>query len=193
MLRWLAPIVAILLVPVAALGSDYDRNVVAERALALGAGIAPVDVDPAPPTPCADDKNRNCVANISQPGVVFLRGSARRHIRRFYVGVEVELGATTPRATFGVHPWLAGGASIGLETADNGWDRLRGYGELAVLAIWANTRIGETLTFAAETGVKWQLASTSRPHLLLHLGVRGLYNFSHLGAVAVLGAAWTFD
>lgn len=193
MQRWLA-VLFILLVAQPAWARDYDRNDVVDRELSVGFGLSPVDVDPRNPVACpAPNATKVCAENSSRPAVIALRGDARRHIRNFYMSAELELGATLPIAGFGPHPWLGAGGAIGLETSGNGWDRLRGYGELGVLGVWADTTIAEVLNFTAEAGVRYQLLSSERPHVLLHLGVRGMYNFSYFGVMSFAGVSWMFD
>jgi hypothetical protein len=193
MLRWLA-ILGILFVAQPAWARDYDRNDVAERELSLGFGLAPVDVDPRNPQACAAPNAAiTCIENSSRPAVLLIRGTARHHIRHFYLAGELELGATMPVAEFPAHPWLAAGGAVGFETSGNAWDLLRGYGEIGILGVWANTTIAEILTFTAEAGVRYQIFSAARPHMLLHLGVRGMYNFSYFGVMSFAGVSWTFD
>lgn len=192
MQRYLA-IVIVLFVASPAQARDYDRNDLAERELSVGFGLSPMDVDTRSPVVCANDPSRNCLENVARAEIIVIRGTARRHIRDFYMAAEAELGASLPVAEFPVHPWLAVGGAVGFETADNGWDRLRGYAEIGALGIWANTRLAEQLAFTAEGGVRYVLSSTERPHVLLHLGLRGLYNFSYFGVMSFAGVSWTFD
>ena len=186
-------ILLLLLVTPTAFALDYDRNTVSEREISLAFGLAPVDVDTRAPSPCLADPAKTCEENVALPPVMLVRGTARRHTRNFYLGAEVELGATLPVATFGAHPWIAAGGAIGFETSDNGWDRLRGYGEIGILGVWANTRLAETLTFFSEIGFRYQASAAKRPHLLLHGGLRGMTNFSHFGVLGIIGVGWTFD
>ena len=182
-----------LLLATPAFARDYDRNDLAERELSLGFGLSPMDMDTRIPQTCPNNPMVLCALNVARTEAVTVRASARRHMRFLYLGVEGQVGASLPTAVSSTQPWLAAGATIGLETSNNGWDRWRGYGELAVLAIWANTRLAETLNFAGEFGVRYHLDSSSRPHTLLHLGVRAMYNFDLVGVMSYAGVSWTFD
>jgi hypothetical protein len=186
-------IAALCLLASPAYARDYDRNLVAEREVSVGFGLSPMDLDTRVPQACAGSKTTTCAENIARANVITVRGSARRHQRNFYLGGELELGAVLPASGFGTHPWIGLGGTIGLETSNNAWDRLRGYGELGVLGAWADTRIAEILCFTSEVGVRYQVDTSARPHVLLHLGVRGLYNFSHVGVMSFAGMSWTFD
>ncbi len=190
--RWLA-ILTVLLAARSAFARDYDRNDVAEREISIGYGLSPMDVDARPPVFCTDVPTVVCAPNIQRATVLMVRGTARKHIRRFYLSVEVELGATLPVGDFPAHPWLGGGGAVGLETSDNGWDVLRGYAEIGVLAAWADTRLAETLAFTSEVGVRYQLLNAERPHLVLNLGLRVMYNFTYFGVMSFAGVGWTFD
>ncbi len=192
MLRWLA-ILGFVLCAAPAWARDYDRNDVAEREISIGYGLSPLDVDTRAPTFCTDNPALVCVANEQRAQLLAIRGTARHHIRRFYIAGELELGATLPIGNFPAHPWLGVGGAVGLETANSGWERWRGYGELGVLVAWGDTRLAEMLAFTAEAGVRYQVQSTERPHLLLHLGLRGLYNFAYVGVMSFAGVSWTFD
>jgi hypothetical protein len=150
-----------------ALALDYDRNDVRGRELGIVTLIAPV----------ADN-----------PVGVALRGTARRHMRRLYVGLEAQLGATLLPG-----PWLLLAGAVGAETADDAWQPLRGYAEAGVGALYAHTQVFDVLVFHGEAGVRYQLQSFERPHVLVHLGLRGMYNFTTIGAQVVTGIGWTFD
>ena len=184
---------ALLLVSQVALARDYDRNDVAERELSIGYGLSPMDIDTRGPVFCSDAPAKTCEANVARTEVFVVRGVARRHLRNFYLAVEAEVGASLPNAGFPVHPWLSGGGMTGLETSGNAWDRWRGYGELGVLAIWADTRLAETLCFTGEAGIRYQVSTSERPHMLVHLGARVMYNFSYVGVMSFAGVGWTFD
>jgi len=191
MSRWLL-VFALLIAAHPAYARDYDRNDVAERELTIGFGLSPLDVDTRNIVYCTG-KQTICEANVQRANLLTARGVARKHLRRFYLAGELEAGATLPAGNFPMHPWLAVGGMVGLETADNAWTTLRGFADLGVLVGWADTRLAESLTFTAEAGVRYQLQSTERPHMLLNLGVRGLYNFSHVGVMGFAGIGWTFD
>ena len=186
-------LLAIFLFAQPALARDYDRNDVAERELSFGFGLSPVDVDTRPPVACVSDPLKTCEANVTRTEMVAIRGTARKHLRFFYLAGEVEVGATLPNGDFPAHPWLAGGGAVGLETSNNAWDRLRAYGELGILALWADTRLAESMAFTGEVGMRFQVKSTDRPHVLLHVGLRAMYNFSYLGIMSFAGVGWTFD
>ena len=192
MQRWL-PLIAVFFVAQPALARDYDRNDVAEREIAVGFGLSPVDIDTRAPIYCSDAPSKTCEANVQRANVLTVRGTARRHIRHFYMALEAELGATLPAGVLPAHPWLAGGGAVGLESANNAWDAWRGYAEIGVLAIWADTRLAEALAFTGEAGIRFQTSTADRPHTLLSLGLRGMYNFSYVGVMGFAGVGWTFD
>lgn len=183
----------LLILPTSAFALDYDRNEVVSRELAFGGMMAPFDVDPRPPVRCTYDKRLICESYDSKPVGFFIRGTARRHRRNFYVGAEMQLGLTLPLDSFGPHPWIGGGGAIGVETADNGWARVRGYSELGVGIYFSNSSITDMLNFFAEVGARYQLRVFDRPHFLLHLGIRGMTSFSEIGLQIAAGVGWTFD
>lgn len=148
-------------------GLDYDRNDVRARELGLGTVLAPV---------------------AGRPLGLFVQGTARRHRRSIYLSTQLQLGAL-----LGGLPWVHLAGAVGMETADDAWVRVRGYGELGTGIIFANTRLSDTLAFFGEVGVRYQIRAFARPHLLLHAGLRGMTNFSHAGVQAQVGVAWTFD
>ncbi len=192
MQRWLV-LVVVLLFAQPALARDYDRNFVTERELSLGFGLSPVDLDTRIPVACVGAKTQTCASNMVRAALLAARGTARHHQRYFYLGGELEAGLVLPASGLGPNPWFAVGGAIGLETSNNGWDRWRGYGELGVLVNWADTRIAEMLCFTSEIGVRYQLDTSQRPHTVLHLGARALYNFSYVGVMSFAGVSWTFD
>ena len=193
LIRNLSLIILLLSLPYSAFALDYDRNEVVSRELALGGMMAPFDIDPRPPVACPYDKRLVCESYNSKPVGFFIRGSARRHRRNFYVGAEAQLGLTLPLDSFGPHPWVGVGGAVGVETADNGWARVRGYSELGVGIYFANSSITDMLNFFFEVGGRYQLRVFDRPHFLLHLGIRGMTSFSELGLQVAAGVGWTFD
>ncbi len=153
--------------PTAGHGLDYDRNDVRARELGVNTLIAPIN---------------------GAPLGLLVHGTARRNKRHLYLAMELQLGALVDH-----HPWVQLGGAVGGETADDAWTRLRGYGEVGTALIYANTKVADTLAFFGELGVRYQLRAFERPHLQVTGGLRGMTNFSHLGLLAQVGLAWTFD
>lgn len=182
-------------------GLDYDRNDVLSREVALGFGLSPADVDPVDPTCLGNEANTPraaCPAGLWAehevlPIVLFVRGTARRQTRFFYVAGEAQVGVTFPSGGFSARPWLALGGAVGAETADDAWEKVRGYGELGTSLVYAHTRLADVLNFFVEGGLRYQVRSFERPHTLLHIGMRVLSNFSHVGYALQAGVGWTFD
>lgn len=187
---------ALLLATVPARALDYDRNDVIGRELSLGFLLSPTDL-----RECPDGTRRfetkACKAAVPptpvQPAGLVLRGTARRHQRWFYVATELQAGLLFPVADHGARPWLEVAGAAGAETAHDGYEKLRGYGELGVALLYAHTRLSDTLAFFAEGGMRYQVRTYERPHWLLHIGVRAMHNFSQLGLLVHAGLGFTFD
>lgn len=171
---------------------DYDRNDVRARELTIMPLISPADIDPELSKPCAPGKALIC-DHVVRPIGLLLRGTARRHLRRFYGSGEILIGATAPTDGFGGHPWIGGGAAIGIESASDGFRRLRWYGELGGDVVFTYTSLGDMLNFFLEGGMRFQVQQFDRPHVYLHLGMRVLNNFRHFGYGLAGGVGWTFD
>lgn len=189
------------LVTAPAYALDYDRNDVLGREVAVGFGLSPADINPAA-SMCLDGKTNTprdkCPEaswreNEVLPIVLFVRGTARRQTRFFYVAGETQVGLTFPSAGFNAGPWLALGGAVGVETVDDAWQRLRGYGEFGTQLTYTNTRLADMLSFSVEGGMRYQLQSFERPHTLVHIGLRVLSNFRHIGYALQAGIGWTFD
>lgn len=157
------------LCPSAATATDYERNDVNGRELGVVVMRTPV---------------------AGQPLSMLVSGTARRHTRFFYVGGNLSLGVSLQ----GQPVTMLSGA-VGLETADDGFVRVRGYGELGAGAFWANSDqpVLDLLMFHVETGVRWQMRSWARPHWQLVAGVRLFSNFRYLGFAVLTGMNFTFD
>jgi hypothetical protein len=150
-----------------AAGLDYDRNDVRGREVSIGAMASPIE---------------------GEATAFFVRGTARRHTRSLYFGLE---------ALAGVHvdgrPLLETAGAVGLESAADGWTPVRAYGEAGVGLLYAHTNLADALNFHVEGGLRYQVAAHERPHVLLHIGLRLQTSFSHLGGAVISGVAWTFD
>lgn len=191
-LQVLAAVALLLTAPTTASALDYEVNDIRSRELAIGGVLSPSDIDPRAPGPCSPTSKAQCT-NLKLPVGTVLRGSARRHRGHVYTGVEALAGLTWPTDLLPAHPWLGGGAMIGLETAADGFRRVRGYGEIGLDAIWANTSVFDVLTAYSEAGIRIQVQQFERPHVLLLIGVRAMTNFRHLGYAMAVGVGWTFD
>jgi hypothetical protein len=165
----ICPLLAVVWVlgPAQASAGDYDRNDVLSRELSFGAMMLPVE---------------------RSPVALMARGAARRHDRRFYFGTEASLGLVLD-----IRPLLTVGTMIGLETAQDAWQPLRGYVEAGASLFWANTGPRELLNFHLEAGIRYLVTSYRRPHLSLHMGVRALTSLARFGGTVTCGATWTFD
>lgn len=187
-----ALLLAALAIPQAADAGDFDRNDLQARELALMPVISPADIDPALSGKCSPKSALVC-AHVVQPPGLTLRGTARRHLRQFYGAAEVTIGATAPADGFSAGPWIGGGAAIGIESATDGYKRLRWYGELGANLLWNNTTLGDVMVFFVESGARMQVQQFERPHVYLHLGARVMNNFRHFGYGLAAGIGWTFD
>ncbi len=152
---------------------DYERNDVSGRFLGFGITRAPVKAE------C-----RTC----SPPLAAFLRAFASRHRRYLYVAAEAQAGAL-----FDGRPWLGVGGAMGLETADNAFVAIRGYGELGVNLTYMNSIVADYLDGHTEFGIRYQVRDFARPHMTIQGGLRLGSNFSHFMAAITLGVLWTFD
>lgn len=146
---------------------DYERNEVAGRAVGLLIGALPIQNAP--------------LGVLAQVG-------ARKQSRWLTLGTQLAVGGHTD----GNIALMAGGI-VGVESTSTDFAPLRGYGELGINLFYAGTKLGDTLTFHAEGGIRWLLAAHSRPHFGLHLGLRVMTNFNHLGWAVPIGVHWTFD
>ena len=191
-LRFLAILVGVLCAA-PAFALDYDRNDIADREISFGMGLTDVDVNTASAGACLADRSRTCYPNFSRPSVFVVRGMARRHTRFLYVGGGMELGLTFPVDTYPVHPWVGLTGVAGVETANTGWERLRGYIEVGALVAWANTQVTEVAKASVEVGVRYQIRDNVRPHMQLMASLRGMTNMSHIGVMGFAGVVWTFD
>ncbi len=189
--RLVVPALA-LCVAQSALAGDYDRNDVQAREVGLFVGILPADQDLRPQGPCISDKAQTCKF-VTLPLAATVRGTARRHVRNLYFGTEVIVGITAPAAPYNTGLVLGAGAKVGLETAEDGFKRLRGYGEFGVDILYAGTKVVDWLNFFVEGGMRYQVLTYERPHTHLYLAARGMSNFSHLGIGLTAGLGWTFD
>ncbi len=153
--------------PSLAWAGDYDRNLVAGRELGLYV-------------------QRTAVSG--GPVSFLLRGTARRHVRYFYLGTELQLGATSRPGLY-----FSGGLAAGLETADTAYRPVRGYVEMGVSGQWTHSTLFEAFVFHTETGVRVLLQSNVRPHMYFHIGLRASTNFSTYGVGVATGVGWTFD
>lgn len=171
---------------------DFDRNDVQARELAVMPVISPADIDPGRSAKCSATSAAICAHVVQPPGLV-LRGTARRHLRHFYGAGELMVGATAPADGFGAGPWIGAGGAIGLESASDGFKRLRWYGEIGGNLVWNNTSVGDLMVFFAESGARMQVQQFERPHVYLHLGARVMNNFRHFGYGLAAGIGWTFD
>lgn len=185
-------LIALLSLPTDASAGDFDRNDLQARELALLAVISPADIDPGSAAKCSPKGTLICSHVVQPPGLV-LRGTARRHMRQFYGAAELMLGATAPADGFSAGPWIGGGASIGMESATDGFKRLRWYGELGGNLLWNNTTVGDLMVFFLESGARIQVQQFERPHVYLHVGARVMNNFRHFGYGLAAGVGWTFD
>lgn len=146
---------------------DYDRNDVSGRSLGLLVLSLPI---------------------AGAPLGVLAHGVARKHNGFLVLGSELAAGvATDGRAV------LTGGAVVGVESAADAWQPVRGYGEVGASVFWAQTGLFEALTMHVEGGVRYQLKAYGRPHLLLSVGLRLLTNFGRVGWAAPVALLWTFD
>jgi hypothetical protein len=182
----------LLALPRAAGAGDFDRNDLQARELAVLAVISPADIDPGQAAKCSPKSTLIC-SHVVQPPALVLRGTARRHMRQFYGAAELMVGATAPADGFSAGPWIGGGASIGLESATDGFRRLRWYGELGGNLLWNNTSVGDLMVFFLESGARIQVQQFERPHVYLHVGARVMNNFRHFGYGLAAGVGWTFD
>lgn len=185
-------LIPMLSLPCAAQAGDFDRNDLQARELSLLAVISPADIDPGLAAKCSPKSTLICSHVVQPPGLV-LRGTARRHMRQFYGAAELMVGATAPADGYGAGPWIGGGASIGLESATDGFKRLRWYGELGGNLLWNNTSVGDLMVFFLESGARMQVQQFERPHVYLHVGARVMNNFRHFGYGLAAGVGWTFD
>lgn len=152
---------------------DYDRNDVLTRGIGMGFAVAPI---------------RATCYTCSAPLASFVQGTAGRQTRFLFVATEVQLGMV-----FNGHPWLSVGGLTGLETADNAFVPLRGYGQIGVAFTYMSNVLADVMVFSAEAGLRYQARSYSRPHTLLYLGVRALSNLGHSTGMVHGGLMWTFD
>ena len=162
-----AVLCALALWSVDAHAGDYERNDVSGREVALVGGRVP--------------------ANDGPFGVTF-RGVARRHTRFFYLAAELETGVT-----FRPGAYVAFGGAVGVETADNAYTRIRGYGQVGVAGQWSHTSPYEALVFHVELGARVQLQTNVRPHSYAFVGTRVNSNFKQYGVSLAAGVGWTFD
>ena len=185
-------LIALLALATEARAGDFDRNDLQARELSLLTVISPADIDPGLAAKCSPKDTLICSHVVQPPGLV-LRGTARRHIRQFYGAAELMVGATAPADGFSAGPWVGGGASVGLESATDGFKRLRWYGELGGNLLWNNTSVGDLMVFFLESGARIQVQQFERPHVYLHVGARVMNNFRHFGYGLAAGVGWTFD
>ncbi|MCB9738119.1 MAG: hypothetical protein H6747_02550 [Deltaproteobacteria bacterium] len=146
---------------------DYERNEVAGRAVGLLIGALPME---------------------NAPLGVMAQVGARKQSRWLTLGTQLAIGGHT-----GGNIALMAGGFAGLESTATDFAFLRGYCEAGVNLFYAGTRLSDTLTFHVEGGIRWLLIAHSRPHLGLHLGLRVMTNFNHLGWAVPVGLHWTFD
>ncbi len=146
---------------------DFDRNDVMARDLAVLGVVG---------------------AFANHPVGLVVRGSARRHNDWFYRGLSLEVGFLSD-----VRPWLMLAGAIGAETATDSWAAFRAYAEGGVGLMYASTGLGQMLAFHVESGIRYQIRSYERPHVLVHVGARVLHNFNNYGLAVISGVAWTFD
>jgi len=171
---------------------DYDRNDVSGRELAAWFAVLPTDRDPRKPGPCITAKTQTCQF-VTLPLAFGVRGSARRHARQTYLGVEALIGVSAPPSPYDASIAIGVGATLGVETADDAYRRLRGYGELGIDVLYAGTRVNDWVTVFAEAGMRYQAIAYERPHTYLHIGARITNNFVHFGGHLSAGVGWTFD
>ncbi len=150
-----------------AMAKDYERNDVSSRE--LGVLLA-----------------RTSFA--SAPFATLVRGVARRHTRFFYVATEVMLGTTFKPAFYG-----SLGGAMGIESAEDAYQPVRGYLEVGVTGQWSQSSIFELLNIHLESGVRLQLKTTVRPHMYAHAGARLMTSFKTYGLGLTFGVGWTFD
>ena len=171
---------------------DYERNDVAGRELGAFVGILPADLDPRPQGPCPKNNTQTC-RFVTLPLAMAVRGAARRHVRGFYLGTEIVLGASLPAAPYGSSLVVGGGGMIGVESADDSFKRFRAYAEMGIELMSAGTKVGDWLHIFLEGGMRYQTQTFQRPHSYLFTAVRALNNFNHFGLGLTAGMGWTFD
>jgi hypothetical protein len=171
---------------------DYETNDVSTRELALGGMVASADTDPAFRAKCGPTTKQIC-DNVVQPFGVFVRGTARRHRRYFYLGSELQVGILLPQSGQTARPWLMWAGVVGGETTPSGYTRLRGYGEAGMGMAFANTKLGDSLQVFAEGGMRYRMQTHTRPHLIAHAGLRVTTNLGLTGMQAQVGLGWAFD
>ncbi|MEY3014171.1 MAG: hypothetical protein RIT45_2906 [Pseudomonadota bacterium] len=150
-----------------AYAGDYDRNEVAGRSIGLLVGSAPID---------------------NRPLTIMVQGAARKQNRWLTLGTQIALGAH-----FDGHVVVMAGGVAGIESTSSDWTLLRGYLELGANIFYAGSRLGDTLVFHVEGGLRLKLRAFARPHLSLQLGLRGMSNFNRFGWLVPIGLHWTFD
>jgi hypothetical protein len=157
----------VVMVSVPALGLDYDRNDVVSREFSIGGLRVPM---------------------AEETVGYFGCGAIRRHNRFFYLGAEV-LGGMTERAS----PLIGIALLTGVETASDGWTRLRGYGEVGIGPLYGGGPLNNILTFQFDAGARYLISSYRTPHIYLHLGIRAMTNLRHFGLAVHMGSGWSFD
>ncbi len=164
-----ACIVAAMCLASPAHGLDYERNDVLGREVGIGLMRTPTN---------------------GLPMTLVVRGTARRHARHFYVDGSVFMGMT-----FEVQPLLMGTVSFGMESADDSFRRVRGYGEVGSGLFFANSEkpLLDLLAFHLEGGLRIHLRTWARPHTQVTVGVRLLSNFRFVGLMGMVGTNFTFD
>lgn len=146
---------------------DYDRNDIAGRGVGLVAGALPIQ---------------------GAPLMIGAQASARKHMRWLVLGTELIVGGHSEGHFTGIVSGFAGA-----ETSTNAFTRIRGYGELGASMMYAGSRLGDTLLFYAEGGLRIKLRSFARPHLSFQIGWRAMLNFNAFGWMLPVGVQWAFD
>ncbi len=178
--------------PTIAMAGDFDRNELSGRELSAGFAAWPDDMDLRPSAPCSSTSKVQCVNQSLGVGPI-VRGAARRHRGNLYVASEAVVGVRLPDGQFSAFPVLGVGAGVGWETAADSYKRLRGYGEFGLGLVYGGTRVSDLLKVHLEAGLRYRVQTYERPHTYLHIGVRAMTNFAHVGAALAAGVGWAFD
>jgi len=159
----------LLVAPDLAEARDFDRNDLIETSYGGALAVAP-----------------RASHSIGMLG----RVAVRRHRRRLFLGGEGLLGAgLTPLG-------LAVGVTgfVGLETSDNGWDRLRGYGQVGIGGVhYGSGSLINMPEVHAEVGARVMLQNYRAPHTMVEFGVRPVSDFYRWGVLVHLSLAFAFD